>query len=252
MTTINNSIIKQVSSLALKKYRDEEGLFVAEGWKCVRDTWQAFNCRYLIATRTWYEEHGTAEHYDKLVMANKQQMSRMSQFTTPSDVMAVYEIPSIKIDNNEVAGSLNLVLDSIQDPGNLGTIIRVADWFGIKHIFCNKNTVDIYNHKVVQATMGAIANVKTEYRDLETLFDEFPEMPVYGTFLDGENIFKARLEKKGFIVMGNEGQGISPRIAARVTKRLTIPSSNVNHASDSLNVGTATAITIAQFANLNA
>ena len=121
MQDINNGIIKLVSSLAVKKYRDKEHLCVAEGWKCVRDTWRAFNCRYLIATKAWYEQQGTAEHYPKLVLAHKSQMARMSQFTTPSDVMAVYEIPETSYTHDEVRSGLNIVLDNIQDPGNLGT-----------------------------------------------------------------------------------------------------------------------------------
>ena len=112
---MNNGILKVVKSLAAKKYRDDEGLFVAEGTKCVRDTWQRFNCRWLIAKRSWYEQCGTAEHYDKIVFANGQQMARISQFDTPSDVIAVYEKPEDVIDTERVAGSLNIVLDNIQD-----------------------------------------------------------------------------------------------------------------------------------------
>ena len=162
-------------SLAAKKYRDDEGLFVAEGTKCVRDTWDAFECRYLIATRAWYEQCGNASHYDKLVLAPKSQMARMSQFTTASDVLAVYEIPHREVNADEVRQGLNIVLDNIQDPGNLGTIIRLADWYGIRNIFASPTTVDVYNHKVVQATMGAIARVKVHYQDLEDLFDDYPE-----------------------------------------------------------------------------
>lgn len=248
MTEINNSIIKLVSSLAMKKYRDREGLFVAEGLKCVRDTWGAFRCRYLIATKQWYEKFGTAEHYESLVIANKGQMARISQFNTPSDVLAVYEIERPEVDAELVNRSLNIVLDNIQDPGNLGTIVRLADWFDIPYIFCNESTVDIYNHKVVQATMGAIANVKVIYTDLEQLLNEHPSLPVYGTFLDGDNLFTAKVERRAFVIFGNEGQGISPRLAARATRRLLIPAASPHHASDSLNVGTAAAITLARFA----
>ena len=247
MTDINNSIIKLVSSLQMKKFRDRERLFVAEGWKCVRDTWNAFNCRYLIATRTWYERYGTAAHYDKLVMAGKGQMAKMSQFSTPSDVIAVYEIPETNVDSEVVENSINIVLDNVQDPGNLGTIVRLADWFDVPNVFCSTGTVDIYNHKVVQATMGAIANVKVIYCDIEKLFDDYPEMDICGTFLDGENIFRSELPDKGFIVFGNEGQGISTKIAERVSRRLLIPATSKHHASDSLNVGLAAAITVAQF-----
>ena len=246
MQDINNGIIKLVSSLAVKKYRDKERLFVAEGWKCVRDTWRAFNCRYLIATKAWYEQQGTAEHYPKLVLAHKSQMARMSQFTTPSDVMAVYEIPETTYTDDEVRNGLNIVLDNIQDPGNLGTVMRLADWYGIKNIFANKSTVDVYNHKVVQATMGAIARVMVHYGDLEALFEQYPDLPVYGTFLDGQNIYQHDLGKQGFVIFGNEGQGISAKVAKHVDSRLLIPKAKTA-GSESLNVGVAAAITISEF-----
>ena len=248
MQDINNGIIKLVSSLAVKKYRDKERLFVAEGWKCVRDTWRAFNCRYLIATKAWYEQQGTAEHYPKLVFAHKSQMARMSQFTTPSDVMAVYEIPETSYTHDEVRSGLNIVLDNIQDPGNLGTIMRLADWYGIRNIFASKSTVDVYNHKVVQATMGAISRVKVHYCDLDFFLDDYDDMPVMGTFLDGDNIYGAKLPEGGaFVIFGNEGQGISPKIAAHVTQRLHIPAMpRKGEHSESLNVGIAAAITISE------
>ena len=248
MQDINNGIIKLVSSLAVKKYRDKERLFVAEGWKCVRDTWDAFNCKYLIATKAWYEQQGTAQHYHKIVFANKGQMAKMSQFTTPSDVMAVYEIPEKNFTDAEVREQLSIVLDNIQDPGNLGTIMRLADWFGISNIFASKSTVDVYNHKVVQATMGAISRVKVHYVDLDFFLDDYPQMPVLGTFLDGDNIYSSELPQGGaFVIFGNEGQGISPKIAAHVTQRLHIPAMPRKGArSESLNVGVAAAITISE------
>ena len=248
MQDINNGIIKLVSSLALKKFRDKEGLFVAEGWKCVRDTWRSFTCRYLIATKAWYEQQGTAEHYPKLVLAHKSQMARMSQFTTPSDVMAVYEIPQVDYSDDEVRHGLNIVLDNIQDPGNLGTIMRLADWYGVTNIFASRSTVDVYNHKVVQATMGAISRVKVHYCDLDMLLDDFDGMPVMGTFLDGDNIYSTELTTGGaFVVFGNEGQGISPKVAEHVTQRLHIPAMPRRGArSESLNVGIAAAITISE------
>ncbi|MBR1544177.1 MAG: RNA methyltransferase [Muribaculaceae bacterium] len=249
MMDINNGIIKAVASLAMKKHRDDMGLFVAEGTKCVRDTWDHFRCKWLIATRSWYEQMGTSSHYDKIVLANKQQMGRMSQFSTASDVIAVYEIPRTEFNPDQVRNSLNIVLDNIQDPGNLGTILRLADWFGITDVFASKGTVDVYNHKVVQATMGAISRVKVHYGDLEDVFDLFPDLPIYGTFLNGDNIYQADLGRNGFIVMGNEGQGIGAKVAARVTRRLTIPAAErQGEHSESLNVGIAAAITISEFA----
>ena len=247
MQDINNGIIKLVKSLGAKKHRDAEGLFVAEGTKCVRDTWDAFRCRWLIATRSWYEQCGTAAHYDKMVITPKGQMGRMSQFDTPSDVIAVYEIPERTFTADEVRSGLNIVLDNIQDPGNLGTIMRLADWYGIRNIFASPTTVDVYNHKVVQATMGAIARVKVHYLDLEDLLEEYADMPCYGTFLDGENIYGKQLEARGFVVFGNEGRGISDKVAALTTQRLLIPAMpRKGQRSESLNVGLAAAITISE------
>jgi len=173
-------------------------------------------------------------------------MARISQFDNPSDVIAVYEKPADTIDSDRISTSLNVVLDNIQDPGNLGTIIRLADWFGVRDIFASPTTVDVYNHKVVQATMGAIARVKVHYGDLEALFEEYPDLPIYGTFLDGKDIYKSELGKKGFVVFGNEGQGISAKVAKHVDSRLLIPKAK-SAGSESLNVGVAAAITISEF-----
>lgn len=252
MIDINNSIIKVVRSLAVKKYRDQEGLFVAEGTKCVRDTWGAFDCRWLICTRAWHDRMANASMYDKIVIANNQQMSRMSQFSNPSEVIAVYQLPVDHIDRDEVENNLNIVLDNIQDPGNLGTIMRLADWYGITNVFASIGTVDVYNHKTVQATMGAISRVKVHYCDLKQLFEQYRHLPVWGTFLDGENIYAANLENKGFVVFGNEGQGISSAVAQNVTARLLIPAwPRAGHTSESLNVGVAAAITISEFRRNN-
>lgn len=247
MQNINNGIIKVVRSLAVKKYRDDERLFVAEGTKCVRDTWDYFKCKWLICTRAWHDRLANATMHDKIVLANNQQMAKMSQFSNPSDVIAVYEMPEKEIDEKEVRDGLNIVLDNVQDPGNLGTIIRLADWYGIKNIFASIGTVDVYNHKVVQATMGAVSRVKVHYCDVPNLLEEYNDLPVWGTFLDGDNIYQSELDNKGFVVFGNEGQGIGQKVAKLVTKRLLIPSWNSGETSESLNVGVATAVVISEF-----
>ena len=245
---ITNSQIKFIASLSQKKNREESHCFVAEGTKCVRDTWNHFNCRMIVATRSWYEQFGHSGHIDRIVFANKQQMQRMSQFTTAAGVIAVYDIPEYDIDESEVRSNLNVILDNVQDPGNLGTIIRLADWYGIRNIFCTRNTVDVYNHKVVQATMGAISHIKVHYCDIEALLGRFEGIPVYGTFLDGDNIYKTALENCGFVIFGNEGNGISARLSALVGHRLHIPSFTKGaEAPESLNVGIAAAITISEF-----
>ena len=248
MYKVSNNTVKFVASLSQKKYRDKEGCFVAEGNKCVRDTWDYFKCRMLIATQNWYENFGNYTHMDILQIATRQQMQKMSQFSNPSEVIAVYEIPEVTYTDSEVENNINIILEGVQDPGNLGTIIRLADWFGINNIFCNKQTVDVYNHKVIQATMGAISRVKVHYCDLEYLIESHPDMPVFGTTLDGENIYQASLPHKAFVIFGNEGNGMSEKLKQLTTRNLYIPSCAIDGAtSESLNVGLAAAITISEF-----
>lgn len=246
MIEIHNGIIREVRELGHKRERDQRNLFVAEGMKCVRDTWGSFRCRYLIATRAWQERYATAEHHNALVIARRQDMERMTQFTTAPEVMAVYEKPVWQPDHDLVERGLTLMLDDVQDPGNLGTIMRLADWFGIRQIFAAEATVDVFNHKVVQATMGAISRVRVFYGPLADVLDRHPDLPVYGTFLDGENIYTASLGSRGFIVLGNEGKGIGEQVARRATSRLLIPAA-AGCGSESLNVGMAAAITLSEF-----
>lgn len=245
---LTNSLMKYVISLSRKKVREEEGCFVAEGTKCVRDTWDYFNCRMIIATKAWYDENGHSGHLDKIVFANSQQMQRMSQMSTATDVIAVYDIPERTISEEDIRSGLNVVLENIQDPGNFGTIIRLCDWFGVRNIFCSPNTVDVYNHKVVQATMGAISRVRVEYCKLDELLKKFGDMPIYGTALNGKNIYKAKLSPVGFVIFGNEGRGMSQALADLAQVNLRIPPFPANAVtSESLNVGVAAAITIAEF-----
>ena len=232
----------------IRKIREEEGCFVAEGTKCVRDTWDYFNCRMIVATKAWYDENGHSGHLDKIVFANSQQMQRISQMSNATDVIAVYDIPKREISDNSIRTGLNVVLDNIQDPGNLGTIIRLCDWFGVHNIFCSPNTVDVYNHKVIQATMGAISRVTVKYCDLGELLTNYGDMPIYGTSLDGKNIYKTDLSATGFVVFGNEGRGMSQAVSELSKVKLRIPSYPANvQTSESLNVGIAAAITIGEF-----
>ena len=241
---VTNGIIKWVHSLAQKKNRDNERCFVAEGTKCVLDTLGAFRLRGLFCTENWLRTHNI-EDADGV---SSSQIERMSMLKTPTEVIAVYEMPDYDVDLSETVRSLNLALDNVQDPGNLGTIIRIADWFGINDIYCSVDTVDVYNPKVVQATMGAIARVRVHYCDLPGLFGTLKAVPVFGTFLDGDSIYEEKLGSNGFIVMGNEGKGISPEVEKYVDKRLLIPSYPVGVVtSESLNVGMATAIVVSEF-----
>lgn len=241
---VTNGIIKWVHSLAQKKNRDNERCFVAEGTKCVLDTLGAFRLRGLFCTENWLRTH----NIEGADVVSSSQIERMSMLKTPTEVIAVYEMPDYDVDLSETVRSLNLALDNVQDPGNLGTIIRIADWFGINDIYCSVDTVDVYNPKVVQATMGAISRVRVHYCDLPGLFGTLKDVPVFGTFLDGDSIYEEKLGSNGFIVMGNEGKGISPEVEKYVDKRLLIPSYPVGVVtSESLNVGMATAIVVSEF-----
>ena len=248
MKELTNRIRKLVASLDDPRVRDAEGLFAAEGTKCVLDTAGAFDCRWIFATAAWLEAHGHAIDGSADVTAVKRaDLERMSHLSTPPQVIAVYERPVYDITPADIAGHLVIALDRVQDPGNLGTVMRVADWFGIDTILCSHDTVDCFNPKVVQATMGAISRVKAVYVDLPEFLAQCGQ-PVYGTFLDGDDIYGSPLGDSGIIVMGNEGRGISDAVARYVDRRLYIPSFPVSRpTSESLNVGMATAITVAEF-----
>ena len=200
-----------------------------------------------MATGEWLKgKHFPAQ--TEVVEVTEEELKKVSFLQHPQQVLAVFKQATsgdYSINTNE----LNLALDGVQDPGNLGTIIRIADWFGITHIYCSQDTADVYNPKVVQATMGSIARVKVEYGDLLGLVESLPDdVPVYGTLLDGDNIYQQTLENRGLIVMGNEGKGISPALAKKVNHKLLIPNFPEGRATaDSLNVAIATAITCSEF-----
>ncbi|MBP5338187.1 MAG: RNA methyltransferase [Prevotella sp.] len=235
---ISKSQIKYVRQLELKKNRRREDCFVAEGPKVVGDLLASgFRCRQLFATKDW-ESHGTA-----FQEVTDEELRRLSFLQHPQQVVAVFEMPSAKEEAADVRG-LALALDGVQDPGNLGTIIRVADWFGITDIYCSEDTADAWNPKVVQATMGSIARVNIVYTDLAALLEK-AKVPVYGTLLDGENIYTQPLAAEGIIVMGNEGNGISQPIRRLVSHKLLIPA--FHEGPESLNVAIATAIVCSEF-----
>lgn len=245
---LSKNQIKFIQSLARKKGRVESGCFLAEGNKLVEDTLHAFECRMLVATPQWWAQHVHVQA-DVKVEASRDELSRVSQLTTPQDVLAVYVMPQRSLDVELLHDELSLVLDTVQDPGNLGTIIRIADWMGIRHIICSPETADVYNPKVVQATMGALARVVLHYTPLVPFMELIKDsMPVYGTYLDGENIYSKPLSMHGLIVMGNEGNGISSALEPYISHRLYIPNYPQGAVtSESLNVAVATAITCAEF-----
>ena len=248
---LSKNQIKWVHSLELKKNRRKDGLFVAEGPKVVGDLLRADYVARAIFSTT---ERPNAQ------LITDDELRKLSFLQHPQEVLAVFEIPlnsQFSIPNREATilnskfstlnSNLSLALDGVQDPGNLGTIIRIADWFGIQTIFCSEDTADCYNPKVVQATMGSLAHVHIIYTDLETLLQSV-HCPIYGTLLDGQNIYQQQLSTEGIIVMGNEGNGISPAIRQLVTHKLLIPNYNTSgETAESLNVAIATAITCAEF-----
>lgn len=238
---------KLLRQLASKKHRDALGLFIAEGPKVVGDLLGAMECHLVFATREWLSSHDVEA--DEVVEISAEELERISLLKTPRDVLAVFRRPDSVDALTAPRRELTLALDGVQDPGNLGTIIRVADWFGINHIYCSLDTADAFSPKTVMATMGAIARVKVHYLPLDELFAACgAEVPVYGTFLDGDNIYSQQLSATGVVVMGNEGNGISDGVARWVNRRLFIPSFPPERpTSESLNVAIATAITCAEF-----
>jgi len=242
---ISKNLIKLIRSLELKKYRIKEGLFVAENKKVVRDLMDKFTPQKIIATEKWYEENGIAHD----LVVTDDELRKISFQQHPQQVMALFRLPQNDIKSFNAEKELVIALDGVQDPGNLGTIIRIADWFGIKSVVCSEDTADAYNPKVVQSTMGSLARVHIIYTDLGLFLAEQSErVNIYGTFLNGQNIYSRELANNGIIIMGNEGKGISPAIARHVKTRLLIPNyPEGRQTADSLNVAIATAITCAEF-----
>lgn len=243
---ISKNQIKIIRQLEQKKFRRLRNCFVAEGPKVVGDLLHHYRPEVLFATDEWQPEWSLDTTV--LTRITDEELHRISFLQNPQQVLAIFPIPKQSSSLCPLSSSLALALDGIQDPGNLGTIIRIADWFGIDTIFCSEGTVDAWNPKVVQATMGSIARVHLIYIDTMQLLDSLPkDFPVYGTFLDGENIYTQELSQQGLIVMGNEGNGISDAVRARVTHKLLIPDFHKGPTADSLNVAIATAITCSEF-----
>lgn len=255
MQKVTNAIRKTVRSLAEARHRSETGLFVAEGAKCALDILPAFLPEMFIATPEWLADNPLPCPEDIVFEATRADMERMTTLQSPPKVIAVCHIPEEKPQSADalvsaIKGSLVIALDRIQDPGNLGTIIRVADWMGVSQIIASPDTVGVFNHKVVQATMGSLARVKVIYRDLAPFLEHarHADIAVYGTFLDGEDIYTTPLTSDGIIVMGNEGRGVSAPVTATVSHRLFIPPYPADATTaESLNVAVATAITLSEF-----
>lgn len=245
----SKALLKRITALENKKQRKESGLFVAEGGKTVLDLLTAgFSTDKIIATAEWLEKNRLPAGIEFIEVSNEE-MKRASFQQTPQGVLAIFRQPHYPADLTAPERELCLALDNIQDPGNLGTIIRIADWFGIENIYCSIGTADVYNPKTIQATMGAIGRVKVHYVDLPTFISSIQgKAPVYGTFLDGDNMYDKELSNNGIIVMGNEGNGISEECSRLITERLFIPNYPAGReTSESLNVSVATAIICSEF-----
>ena len=249
---ITRSESKLVRSLSHKKYREQEKLFVVEGEKMVGelltgDMEPASGIHTLFATADWIVEHD--ETLSPLQIPLKEatagELRKISNLVTPQRVLALVRIPQSEITPRELATSFVLGFESVRDPGNLGTIIRTADWFGIRHIICTPDSVDLYNPKVVQSTMGSLARVQTTYLDIEDLLKDqaMKNKPVYGTFLSGEDIYRSILEKEPLVLFGNESKGLSAKYDPFLRMRISIPPFPPGpKVSESLNLASSVAV----------
>ena len=233
---LSKNQIKNITRLKQKKYRQQEGLFIAEGGKVIKEFLNStFKLVDLFTTETFNVENES--------IISEADLKKISCLTTPNTALAIFKMPDAKALKNE---GLILALDDIRDPGNLGTIIRLCDWFGIKQLVCSHKTVDCYNPKVVQATMGSLTRVKIVYTDLSVYLKTI-NLPVLGAFMDGINVYQTNLPKAGVLVLGNEANGISSIIEACVTDKISIPRFGDLQATESLNVATAGAILLSEF-----
>ena len=249
---LSKNKIKLIQSLNRKKNRDESGVFLVEGNKMVEEAIRSgFEIELLVCTSDFANQHQEINsRVNEFIITDNESISKTSLLQNPQDALAIIVQPkndSIKIDLKK---ELCLALDFIQDPGNLGTILRIADWYGINQIVCSENTVDVYNPKVVQASMGAIFRIKIEVMELSGFIKDADEngVPVYGTFMKGKNIYQQALSPNGIIVLGNEGNGISEPVSRLVTQKLFIPCfSSHENKPESLNVAIAAAICCSEF-----
>jgi TrmH family RNA methyltransferase len=237
---LSKSQIKRITSLGQKKYRNREGIFVAEGIKVIQELLDSS----LILEGLWsVDDSAFSEQATKVAAVTLADLKKVSFLKTPQTAIAIFRIPEAK---KTTESGLTLLLDDVRDPGNLGTIIRLCDWFGITDLVCSKETVDCYNPKVVQATMGSLTRVNVVYADLIDYVGK-TKRPIYGTFMDGDNVYSAALPKDGILVMGNEANGISSEIESKISQRIGIPRFGPKQATESLNVATAAAIFLSEF-----
>jgi TrmH family RNA methyltransferase len=237
---VSKNQIKLITSLQHKKYRQEHQLFIAEGVKVIQELLQSnFVLEHLFVTEAIFEQVNSTQK----TVINELDMKRISALSSPSSCLALFKIPAPSKINDR---GLIVALDDIRDPGNLGTIIRLCDWFGVTQLLCSPETVDVYNPKVIQATMGSIARVNVNYVDLKEFVLNSP-LPVYGTFMEGNNIYKEEMPKECILILGNEAKGISSELKKLSKNKIAIPRFGTLQQTESLNVATATAILLSEF-----
>jgi len=246
--------IKQLQSLRESKQRQEQGLFLVEGPKWVSEILQSqMNIVELFAVDAWINHHQTLLVNKKfpVIPIDDMELKKISSLITPNAVVAVIRMPRPSLDPDLFQQDLCLMLDGIQDPGNLGTIIRIADWYGVQQIICSTDCVDLYNSKVIQASMGSLLRVKVIYKDLKEFLTSLPSgIPIYGALLDGENIVLEKLSANGIIIIGNESKGISKSILPFITHKIKIPSFDIGDMegkAESLNASIATSLICHEF-----
>ncbi|TDN94935.1 TrmH family RNA methyltransferase [Salegentibacter sp. 24] len=236
---VSKSQIKLITSLAQKKYRYKHGLFVAEGFKTISEL---LSSKFTL-NRLFTLEADFGLDSNSVQMLDERELKKISFLKTPQAALALFEIPK---EGSVGDKHLSLALDGVRDPGNLGTIIRLCDWFGITDLVCSRDSVDCFNPKVVQATMGSLARVNIVYRDLKTYLEK-ADLPIYGAFMEGKNIYKGKTQSEAILVLGNEANGISTEIEALIDKKISIPRFGEYKEAESLNVATAAAILLSEF-----
>lgn len=245
---ITKARIKLIKSLEQRKQRNLQHLFIAEGPKLVGELLATMQPYYIAALPEWWDRNrNLVTSTCECDTITPEELQKASLLRTPQQVIALFPIPEYKFNPDIAQHELCLALDGVQDPGNMGTILRIADWFGIHNVVCSKETADVYNPKAVQATMGALARVKVHYTNLPELLSQC-NAPIYGTLLDGDNIYEQELGNNGFIVMGNEGNGLTQEVRNLVTQKLLIPNYPIGtQTTESLNVAIATSIVCSEF-----
>ena len=236
--SISKNQLKLITSLSQKKYRQKHKLFVAEGVKVVNELLNSsFELDQLFATEDFDKQNKNCQ------IISNEELRKISSLKTPNKVLGIFKIPAEKEISNK---GLILVLDDINDPGNLGTIIRLCDWFGITTLVCSNETVDCYNQKVVQSSMGSLTRLAIKYLNLKEYLSN-TELPTFIADMDGENVYKKELPKEAVLIMGNEANGVSDEIKSLIKHKISIPRFGNLQETDSLNVATATAILLSEF-----